>query len=84
MCRANGWELGERTVLHKLTEPEGAMWMPWRILYSSSGGLLRFLGRVVISSVRPRQMGECGPLVFQWLRLCVPNSGDPGGGSHML
>ncbi|MXQ84550.1 hypothetical protein E5288_WYG020751 [Bos mutus] len=58
MCRANGWELGERTVLHKLTEPEGAMWMPWRILYSSSGGLLRFLGRVVISSVRPRQMAN--------------------------
>ena len=29
-------------------------------------------------------MGECGTLVVQWLRLCVPNAGDPGGGSHML
>ena len=50
MCRANGWELGERTVLHTLIEPEGA-------IGPSSGGLLRFLGRVVISSVRLRPDG---------------------------
>ena len=35
-------ELGERSMLHRLMEREGEVWMPRRILCSSSGGLLSF------------------------------------------
>ncbi|XP_020741054.1 coordinator of PRMT5 and differentiation stimulator isoform X2 [Odocoileus virginianus] len=53
------------------------MWMPWRILCSSSGGLLRFLGRVVISSVRLQSDG---------LEQSSPTSrdGNPGTVAEMV